>query len=324
LADLVGGGAMHMPDPLLSSIRRDVSDLFFYSLHQRILASDCELRFLSPADAVAEPDLTLTLTTFAEPRQGMPWYSAEAAEIDRTETGELVMRFADGTVFLIGERGQSIALLAAPPEYTHDDLAAYALGPALMLALHLQGAVLLHASAVVISGKAVVFAGQSGSGKSTTVAMLHRHGYTILSDDVTEIADGKALPSVPSVRLWPDVLEALYGSAAAFPDRAPSWDKKMIRTPDASGAHEIAAVLFLEARTGVACLQRLDARAGWLRMMAAAPAARLPGERMERKVFETTSALADRVPMYTFTPPPLAEAATLGPFLERELAEHLR
>jgi hypothetical protein len=300
-----------------------VSHLFYYSLHQRILASDCELRFLSPSIAVAEPGLTLTLMTFAAPRQGVPWHRAEAAEIERTGDGDLVMRFADGTVFLLGERGRSIALVAAPAEYTRDDLAAYALGPVLMLALHLQGAVLLHASAVVMKGKAIVFAGHSGSGKSTTVAMLHRHGYTILSDDVTELADGRALPSVPTMRLWPDVLEALYGSAAAFPDRAPSWDKKMIRTSDASGAHEIAAVLFLEAHTGAASLQRLDPRAGWLRMMASAPAARVPGELMERKIFETTSALADHVPMYAFSPPPLADAETLGPFLERELAEHL-
>jgi hypothetical protein len=308
--------------PLLLS-KRDVSDRFFYSLHQRTLASDCELRFLSPRDA-GEPDLTLTLGTLAAPQNGAPWHRAEAAEIDRTEEGELVVRFADGTVFLVGAAGESIALVAAPPEYTRDDLAAYALGPVLMVALHLRGAVLLHASAVVMKGKAVVFAGDSGSGKSTTAAMLHRHGYTILADDVTELANGHALPSIPAVRLWPDVLDALYGSAAAFPDRAPSWDKKMIRTLDAAGPREIAAVLFLEPRAEEVRLQRLEPRAGWLRLIGGAPAARLPGQEMGRKIFEATSALADRVPMYAFTPPPLADAATLGPLLERELAEHLR
>ncbi len=309
--------------PLLLS-KRDVSNLFFYSLHQRTLASDCELRFLSPMEPVAEPDLILTLATLAPPQNGAPWHRAEAAEIERTDTGELVMRFADETVFVIGSRGESISLVAAPSEYTHDDLAAYALGPVLTVALHLQGAVLLHASAVVMQGKAVVFAGDSGSGKSTTVAMLHRHGYTILSDDVTELADGHALPSIPALRLWPDVLDALYGSAAAFPDRAPSWDKKMIRTPDAIGVHEIAAVLFLERPAEGVQLERVEPRAGWLRLIAGSPAARLPGEEMERKIFAATSALADRVPMYAFAPPPLAEAATLGPLLERELAEHLR
>jgi hypothetical protein len=295
-----------------------VSDLFFYSLHQRILASDCELRFLSPPAAAAEPDLTLTLTAVAEPRQGRPWHRAEAAEIDRTEDGELVMRFADGTAFVVGARGESIALLAAPPEYTVDDLAAYALGPVLTVALHLQGAVLLHASAVVMNGMALLFAGESGSGKSTTAAMLHRHGWPMLSDDITEIADGRAFAAIPAMRLWPDVLDALYGSAAAFPDRAPSWDKKMLSTGAVEGAHAVAAVLFLEPG-GEPRLERLEGRAAWRRLMACAPTARLPGQAMQRKIFEVTSALADGVPMYAFTPPPLERAETLAPFLAERL-----
>jgi hypothetical protein len=295
-----------------------VSALFFYSLHQRILASDCELRFLSPSEPVAEPQLTLALATRAEPREGTPWHRAGAAEIDRTATGELVMRFDDGTVFLVGAGGRSISLVDAPAEYTVDDLAAYALGPVLTIALHLQGAVLLHAAAVVLNGQAVVFAGDSGSGKSTTAAMLHRHGWTVLSDDITEISGSRALPAIPAIRLWPDVLDALYGSAAAFPDHAPSWDKKILVTPCAAGAHEIAAVLFLDPG-GEPRFERLPPRDGWQRLMACAPTAQLPGEEMQRKIFETTSALADGVPMYRFSAPPLEQAETLPSFLAEQL-----
>lgn len=292
--------------------------LFFYSLHQRILASDCELRFLSPAEPVAEPGLTLALTARAVPQQGTPWHRAAAADIERTAAGELVMRFDDGTHFLVGAEGRSIALISAPAEYTVDDLAAYALGPVLTVALHVQGAVLLHAAAAVWNGRALVFAGDSGSGKSTMAAMLHRHGWTVLSDDITELSGDRALPAIPAIRLWPDVLDALYGSAAAFPDHAPSWDKKILVTPRAAGAHEIAAVLFLEPG-GEPRLERLPPREGWQRLMACAPTAQLPGEEMQRKIFETTSALADSVPMYTFTAPPLERAETLPSFL----AEHL-
>lgn len=288
-----------------------------------MLASDCELPFLPPAPPAATPDFVLRLASRAVPRPATLWHQAVAAVIDRTEAGDLIMRFEDGTRFLIGRTGRELSLIDAPAEYTRDDLAAYALGPVLTVALHLQGAVLLHASAAVIGGKAILFAGGSGSGKSTTVAMLHRAGYAILSDDMTEIEETRALPAIPTLRLWPGALEALYGSAAAFPDRAPSWDKKIVSVDAAaSGAYDVAAILFLERHAEEPQLRRLDPREGWTRLIADTPTARLPGA--ETKIFESTSALADRIPMFAFTPPPLEAFPTLGTFLERELAGWLR
>lgn len=287
-----------------------------------MLASDCELPFLPPAPSAASPDFVLHLASRAEARPATLWHETESTVIQRTGEGELLIRFEDGTVFLIGDTGRALSLVDAPAEYTRDDLAAYALGPVLTIALHLQGAMLLHASAAVIGGKAVLFPGASGSGKSTTAAMLHRHGYTVLSDDITEIDGTRAVPAVPTLRLWPEALEALYGSAAAFPDRAPSWDKKIVSVaaPDA-GAHEIAAILFLEGRREGPHLRRLEARESWTRLMADAPTVRLPGS--ETRIFEATSALADRIPMFAFIPPPLDSSSILGAFLERELAEWL-
>jgi hypothetical protein len=287
-----------------------------------VLASDCELPFLSRAEPVPQPDFVLELTSRAEAPPATRWYEAAAMVLDRTADGALIMRFEDGTEFLIDDFGRELSLLAAPAAYTRDDLAAYALGPVLTVALHVQGAVLLHASAIVMNGKAVVFAGDSGSGKSTTAAMLHRLGYTVLSDDITEIAGVSALPAVPTIRLWPEALEALYGSAAAFPDRAPSWDKKLVTVATAAGPHPIAAILFLERRDGEAGLRRIDAREGWQRLIVDAPTAHLPGA--EQAIFEATSTLADRVPMYAFAAPPFEDSSTIGAFLERELAEWLR
>ena len=287
-----------------------------------MLASDCELPFLPPAPSAATPDFVLRLTSRAEPPPATLWYRSVSAVIDRTGEGDLIMRFEDGTRFLIGRTGRELSLVDAPEEYTRDDLAAYALGPVLTVALHLQGAMLLHASAAVIGGKAVLFAGASGSGKSTTAAMLNLQGYAILSDDMTEIDGTRALAAIPTLRLWPEALEALYGSAAAFPDRAPSWDKKIVSVAAAdAGAREIAAVLFLDGRGGMPQLRRLEPRESWQRLTADAPTARFPGA--EGRIFEATSALADRIPMFAFIPPPLEESSTLGAFLERELAEWL-
>ncbi len=254
------------------------------------------------------------------------WYRGPSLAIDRTGDGELIVRFTDGTSFLIGGDGRSIALLSAPSEYTRDDLAAYALGPVVAIALHLQGAVLLHASAVVLRGKAIVFSGDAGSGKSTTAAILHRHGYAVLADDVTELAGPspyRALASLPAVRLWPDVVHALFGEAAVFADRAPSWDKKLVVIEQAPPA-EIAAVLFLDARESSPRLVRLAPRDAWRRLIANVHTRMLPGDAMSQRIFEVTSALADDIPMYSFISPTLENADTLGTFLERELEASLR
>ena len=290
-------------------------DTFTYSLQQRLLASDCELPFLSRSDGNADIVLKL-LTRAAMPERTTPWHHGRSLTIDETPDEKLLVRFEDETSFLV--TATSIELVAAPAQYTVDDIAAYALGPVIAIALHLQGAVLLHASSVVMNGKAVVFAGHSGSGKSTIAAILHRHGYAVLSDDITELAGTRALASIPAMRLWPDVVHALFGEQAVFPDRAPSWDKKLVVVEEAPPA-EIAAVLFLDERADTPRLQRLAPRDAWRHLMANIYTATLPGEATARRIFEITSALADDVPMYTFAPPPIEHADTLGEFLEREL-----
>lgn len=286
-------------------------------MQQRVLASDCELPFLSPCDATGEPAIVLRLEARrAAPEIANSWYRGPSLTIDRTTHGELLVRFEDETSFLVAKN--AISLVHAPAHYTRDDIAAYALGPVIAIALHLQGAVLVHASSVILNGKAVLFAGASGSGKSTTAAILHRLGYAILSDDITEIAGAHALASLPTMRLWPDVVHALFGANAVFPDRAPSWEKKLVVIPEAPPA-VITAVLFLEERAASPRLTRLPPRDAWRRLMSNVYTAMLPGDTMAQRIFEVTSVLADAVPMYSFAPPPIENAGALGAFLEGEL-----
>ncbi len=79
-------------------------------------------------------------------------------------------------------------------------------------AIHLQrGHFPLHASAVVMNGKAVAFAGDSGAGKSTLAAWLNARGYPILCDDVCVVAVNEAqaplaYPAFPRMKLWKDAL----------------------------------------------------------------------------------------------------------------------
>ena len=297
--------------------------LYYYSLHQRVVACDCELPLLSSAPATSEPDMIMRLAEVrTAPPDAKPWFRNESIVIDRTEAGDVLIRFADQTQFLVSANGRVIELLSHPAHYTGGDIAIYALGIVTAIALHLQRAVLLHASAVVLAGKAVLFAGPSGSGKSTIAAILHREGYTVLADDVTEIDGDLARPSLPAIRLWPDTLDALYGSSTAFPDRAPSWDKKVISGGDAGPARPVGAVLFIDPalRDEGPRLQRLEARAGWEQLLSCVFTVRLPDNSMAPVIFDTTASLANSVPMYMFTPPLLESSKELGAWLEAALA----
>ena len=299
-----------------------------YRLHQLLVGADCELPFLREAESADPPDLTLDLRTRSEiPAGAQPWYRSDdplvSTEIDRAGDA-LVVRFADGTAFLVGEDGKSIAVLTAPAAYVTGDLAAYALGPVLAIALHLRGSVLLHASAVVLDGRAVLFAGEGGSGKSTTAAMLAREGYAVLADDLTEVTAGMphmAIPSTGLLRLWSDSVRSLYGDPAAFPDRAPSWDKKMIVTSSGESAVPIGAILLLQKDRHGPSLERVAPREAWTRLMTDSFTAPLPGDAMSRRIFDVTTSLADRVPAYHFHPPPLARSAGLGAWLEQQLQD---
>ncbi len=90
----------------------------------------------------------------------------------------------------------------------------FALSEALGLKLFQKGYFLLHGSAVKIGQKALVFIGNPGAGKSTTIAAFAKAGFTVLSDDLVAISfDDEAkpvvLPAFPEIKLWEDTVENL-------------------------------------------------------------------------------------------------------------------
>ncbi len=90
--------------------------------------------------------------------------------------------------FLIGGRSE----ITYEPEEGVDaeDLTAFLTGSVLGILLHLRQSVVLHASAVLVGGQAVLFCGASGAGKSTLCAALGERGYPMLSDDLCVLAPG--------------------------------------------------------------------------------------------------------------------------------------
>jgi hypothetical protein len=175
----------------------------------------------------------------------------------RLDQGHYRICYADGTDFIINSAGTSVSATWNDP-LTPEDTATYLLGPVLRRVLNLRGVLCLHASAIVLDGRAVVIAGPRGAGKSTTAAAFAARGVRVLSDDLvalSPLADAfLAQPGYRLVRLWPDVSQAVCGRADALPCLTPNWDKRFLALTEQTFAPvpaPLAAIYLLgDARAG--------------------------------------------------------------------------
>lgn len=126
--------------------------------------------------------------------------------------------WADGTYILkldnVGQffvSGGDRVLVNPMPNALESELRLFILGTCLGMLCHQRGLFPLHASSVNIDGKAVLFAGDSGAGKSTIAAALGARGHALVADDVTvvESSGSFVLPAYAQRKLAPDVLKAL-------------------------------------------------------------------------------------------------------------------
>jgi hypothetical protein len=108
------------------------------------------------------------------------------------------------------------------------------LGPALGVLLHQRRQLVLHASAVAVSGGAVAFLGEAGCGKSTMAAALYARGHGIVADDVTVVRADEAhptvLPGFPQLKLWPEAAIAVGNAPETLPRVEPNLEKRARRT----------------------------------------------------------------------------------------------
>jgi hypothetical protein len=125
---------------------------------------------------------------------------------------EFLMRIPDIARFLLKD-GREI-VVAPASDATAADIPIFILGTVFGILLHQREQIVLHASAVRVNGKAVLFCGSSGAGKSTLAAALAQRGYPVVTDDVcTLTADGPAAPLVHpdgrQLKLWAQAIDRL-------------------------------------------------------------------------------------------------------------------
>jgi hypothetical protein len=156
-----------------------------------------------------------------------------ALQIWDVQDGEfLLVRYSDEVEFWL-DRGCRTLWAHWPGSSSLESALSYLLGPIMGLVLRLRGAVCLHASAVSMEDRSVVFVGSEGAGKSTTAAAFAKQGFSVLSDDIVALVEREqqfhALPAYRRINLWPNSVELLYGSPDALPQILPDWEKRCLK-----------------------------------------------------------------------------------------------
>ncbi len=146
----------------------------------------------------------------------------------RRRDSSFQLEFPDTTIFEIGADGQTI-VCSPCSSLPRGTLRHLLLNQVLPFAFAQGGAVVLHASGVVVDQRTVAFLGPAGFGKSTLAASLGSH-FPVISDDALLLTENggeiEAVGSYADLRLWADSVAQLIPRAATKKVLAHFSDKR--------------------------------------------------------------------------------------------------
>lgn len=185
-------------------------------------------------------------------------------------------------------------------------------GSVLTALLHQRGVLVLHGGIVVGAHGAVILAGNSAAGKSTTLAALVLSGFRVLADDLAAVSPGSGggvtvQPSVPHLALWQDAVARLgladQGLARARADAG----KYLLPVPSniAPGPEPLAGIVILELNNGrEVTKERLRDSALFTAVRAQTRNLLVvKGLELLESHFRLVATIADRVPVWRVTRP---------------------
>lgn len=143
-------------------------------------------------------------------RDAVKWYHFACLE-----DGSTYLIYPGLFEFIISMDGRRISGRALA-DASWEAFLTYLLGQVLSFALIRQGIEQLHGTVVVVQGRAVGFIGDCGYGKSSLAAAFLKAGHSLLTDDLLvlkdEGTDFLVYPSVPRIKLFPEIAQALLGN----------------------------------------------------------------------------------------------------------------
>ncbi len=129
----------------------------------------------------------------------------------------------DGLTSYYVTGGNSIVIRPYPSDVEERVVRLFVLGAGMAGILQQRRQIPLHTAAVIVNDRLTLIAGQSGAGKSTTLAGLKKRQYKIFSDDITvleELPDDdhiSGIASYPMIKLWENSLQTLQLNDRSFP-----------------------------------------------------------------------------------------------------------
>jgi hypothetical protein len=182
--------------------------LHSYRVAGLAVASEIELPGAIPARHAGEPAVTVRVASVPASledasKRGVTWQIAG---------GRFLFQVPGVARFLLS--GGREILVEPVSGVAPGDVAIFLIGTVFGILLHQRGEIVLHASAVQVNGKAVLFCGPSGAGKSTLAAALAQRGFPLVADDLCAItlAAGAApmvQPDGRHLKLWAQAIEKL-------------------------------------------------------------------------------------------------------------------
>ena len=179
----------------------------FYRISGLSVASEIALPGLIAGAPSPAPEVTIRR---GEVPEVLPAAKASGVTWQRCDQQFLLRVPAVARFMLTGGRD---IVVAPEAEADPGDVQVYIVGTAFGILLHQRERIVLHASAVEVSGKAVLFCGASGAGKSTLAAALAHRGYPVVADDVCGLSLHDDVPTVHpdgrQLKLWTQAITRL-------------------------------------------------------------------------------------------------------------------
>jgi hypothetical protein len=211
---------------------------FFYKIYGLQISSSRQISIL--ADTLASPaDIAVDFMEGHLPDLDLQWQQISTPALEVRETISLLTAETSGGMYTqinyqlrIGRMSLRInpgksQVWISFESITYEDIESFFVGTIMGAILRLRDQLCLHASVVVINGKAVAFLGQKRSGKSTTAAAFARLGYQVLADDIAVIKEKDhqfyIQPGYPRLRLRPKTVEVMYAGEASDLPMVNSW-----------------------------------------------------------------------------------------------------
>lgn len=255
------------------------------------------------------------------------WFHAR-----RLPDGTTYLRWSGLFEFLVSPDGRLIHYHRLR-RASHESFNTYLLGQVLSFSLLSFGIEPLHATAVVVDGRAIAFFGDCGQGKSTLGAAFLARGFPVLTDDLLALEPRRvgwiAHPGPPRLKLFPTMAGKLLAGKAAGALLNPSTSKRIVPLDADEAARQAVPLhaLYVLAPPAASAKRRpvrvritpLSARQAFLAVIRAAFNLIQVDQRRLENQFRVATRLAAEVPVRRLAYP--RELSAIGAVCDAVLAD---